>query len=279
MKENITHPLGLPDACFSTSPGTRLTTIRRFFDNMAAKEIDNLGGLLRQVGKYSFPHCTYTIAAWGLIVLPGPGEQFDPYEPFCDWTPGLAETARHWDYPNYLKEHNYLANDPGREADLIQLLEREPLDRGGRMWPNLRKYLTETKLPGIETKQRYLTCWGVVNLTKEHAFSEAVRRGDTKWDLRPFEQIFEICRPSLLIAPPASGCIDRVRKVLAKNGCKPMSATKSYRGDKGNRKWEFVWWKTPWGKTRVGKAYTHPSWWGSKTPEILSREAKLISES
>ena len=267
----------MPNRCFSPIPGERLVAIRDFVDGLDKRSVKELHRYLREVGRGNFPHCVYSVAAWGLIVLPGPGETSDPYEQYCDWTPGLDAPALHWQYPYYLRESSYLSDDPRRRARLRRLLKLEPLDRGGRLWPNLRKYLSETELPGGKTQKDKFACWGVVNLTEEHSRSENTRRTETQWDTRPLEHILKVCRPSLIIAPPGSGCFLRTEDVLNKTGGNLIGSTDRYSGDKGKRSWDFTFWETPWGKVRVGKAYTHPSWWGARTPGILTQEAVRVS--
>ena len=214
----------------------------------------------------SFPHNAYAIPAWGLMVLPGPGgESNDPSEDHCDWMPGLGTTARHFaEFPSYVAEHvppEYLTN------------------RG--MWQRMRDVIGDTSLPGVSSEDRF-ACWGMTNLTQEHARSESSREQPKKWDLETIWQILEICRPALIIAPPSgtgkARCYLRVQELLTQKGGVESGTMRSYPGDKGARTWDFQWWKTPWGKCRVGKMHTQPSYWGRNVADILSEEAHRIAD-
>lgn len=145
------------------------------------------------------------------------------------------------------------------------------------MWPKLRKGLLNAKLPEVGTDDRdCFTCWGLVNLTTEHARSEAEREKETKWDTKPLQRIIEICRPSMLIANP--GVVSDVQDALRNQGAVFVGEERTYAGDRGVRVWKFHWWEMSWGKVRVGKMHTHPSYWGERVSEILSEEAEELTK-
>jgi len=240
--QELRNPLGLPADCFSLCPGARLRATRNYLTSLDGS---SLKSLMQRVSKYAYPHCAYAIPAWCLTVLPGPGEESDPYDPYRDWTPGLGETSRHFsEFPDYLVE-----------TAPQELLQRVRLDRGGKMWPKLRSTLRAMNLPGVSPEDHF-ACWGLVNLTTEHAPSEASRSKSTPWNVGPLKQIIELCRPAMIIAPPGSRCFQQVQKSLAEKGYTISGQVLRYSGDKGGRTWDFTCWKTPWGKVRVGKMHT-----------------------
>ncbi len=253
----------LPSECFDLHPGKRLDKTREHVSSLSDGDQSRLHRRLKE--ELSFPHCAYAVPAWGLMILPGPGgEEGDPSEEHCDWTPGLGKTSRHFaEFPSYV-EHHY------------PLSERKK--RG--MWQGMRARLSEVSLPGVRSKDRF-ACWGLINLTTEHARSEAVRR--TKfWDLETHcWRAIEICRPALIIAPPSKmgggRCYDRVQKFLREKGAAPDGTMQSYRADKGSRTWDFQWWETPWGRCRIAKMHTQPSYWGGGVTDILTKEALYIA--
>ena len=141
----------LPDECFDLHPGTRLDKTREHVSSLSEGDRRRLYRKLEE--DLTFPHCAYAIPAWGLMVLPGPGrDSGDPTEPYCDWTPGIGKASRHFsEFPNYI------------------VPRREP------MWQGMRATISKVSLPGVESKDHF-ACWGLVNLTTEHARSETVRR-------------------------------------------------------------------------------------------------------
>lgn len=252
----------LPNECFDLHPGKRLEKTREYVNSLSLDDRSRIEETLRE--KLTLPHCAYAIPAWGLMVLPGPGgEQSDPSEEHCDWTPGLGEPSRHFaEFPAYVA-HYY-----------------PPSERNKRgMWHGMRATIQHVDLPGVRFEDRF-ACWGLINLTTEHAPSEAVRR-TTSWDLETAWRLIEICRPRLIIAPPSQmgggRCYDRVQRLLREKGASPRGPMKSYRGDRGSRTWDFRWWLTSWGKCRVGKMHTQPSYWGGKVTTILTDEARNIA--
>ena len=257
------HPLRLPGQCFDLHPAKRLDETREYVGSLSEKDRRRLEAILRE--KLAFPHCAYAFPAWGLMVLPGPGgKESDPSEEHCDWTPGLGKTSRHFaEFPSYV-EHHY-----------------PPSERKKRgMWQGMRATISKVSLPGVHSKDLF-ACWGLINLTTEHAPSEAVR-GTKDWDLETCWQVIEICRPALIIAPPSKmgggRCYDRVRQFLCEKAAAPDGTVQHYRADKGPRKWEFQWWNTPWGRCRIGKMHTQPSYWsGSRAAEILTKESESIA--
>ena len=222
----------LPSECYDLHPGIRLQKTRAHVSSLSDGDQRRLHRRLKQ--ELSFPHCAYAVPAWGLMVLPGPGgEEGDPTEEHCDWTPGLGKTSRHFaEFPSYVVHH-------------YPLSERNK--RG--MWQGMRARISDVSLPGVRSTDRF-ACWGLINLTTEHARSEAVRR--TKfWNMETHcWQVIETCRPALIIAPPSKmgggRCYDRLQKFLREKGATPVGTMQYYRADKGSRTWDFQWWKTPW---------------------------------
>ena len=73
-------------------------------------------------------------------------------------------------------------------------------------------------------------------------------------------------------------CYDRVRQFLREKDAAPDGKMQDYPADRGPRKWEFQWWNTPWGRCRIGKMHTQPSYWsGSRAAEILTKEICRIA--
>ena len=235
----------LPAECFDLHPGKRLRRTREYVASLSVEDRRRLKETIQN--KLSFPHCAYAIPAWGLMVLPGPGgEEGDPTEEHCDWTPGLGEPSRHFlEFPFYVEQHY-------------------PSGHGKRgMWHNMRATIRKVSLPGVQEKDCF-ACWGLVNLTREHAPREADRR-TTTWDTRTLWKVIEVCRPALVIAPPSKAggarCYERVQRLLQQHdGSRLNQEVSQNPGDKGGKHvWTFHWWDTPWGHCRVGKMYQHPS--------------------
>lgn len=264
-----TNALNLPESCFDRHPGRRLTAARAHVDSLAGEHRTELDS---KICEFTFPHCAYAIPAWGLVVLPGPGgaSKGDPADARADWTPGIAEASKHFaEFPDYLNA-----------ADRKHYCEQ---NHGLKMWENLRQHINAVALDGVAADDR-IACWGLVNLTTEHAPSEASRgrTGATHWNIEPLHRIIGICRPALVIAPPSrkggACCHARLEKLLQRNGAQPEKLEPTqYEADSGPRKCRFRWWKVPWGRCRVGRMYTHPSYWSRRVREILSEEAKIIA--
>lgn len=270
--QGLTNALGMPASCFDLHPGRRLASARAHLDSLTEKRRAKLA---RQLEEFTFPHCAYSIPAWGLLVLPGPGgaSEGDPAEARGDWTPGLAESAKHFaEFPKYMN------------ADDQEYYKRNK--SGLQMWTKMRGQIGGVALPGVASEDRF-ACWGLVNLTTEHAVSEAIRaqqKNQTPWDVAPLDRIIGICRPALIIAPPSSGhrgarCHARLEDLLRKTGGQCEKARPvSYPAERGRqRTWDFQWWEVPWGHCRVGKMHTHPSLWSHRVSEILTQEAKIIA--
>lgn len=254
--------LGLPKQCFSLHPGKRLNATQAYTKSLSQKDKTILQRKIRQL---AFPHCAYAIPAWGLIVLPGPGSESDPTERYYDWTPGIGQASIHFaEFPLYVAGQ----------------LPPDRLRKRG-MWQKMRKYISACRLPGVKPENR-LACWGLVNLTEEHARSEAVRHiRPTLWDLGSLEAVINVCKPAMIIAPPSKigrgKCHERVQLLLKERGAHPTGQTRQYQGDRSGKTWDFDWWKTPWGRCRVGKMHTQPSYWGHRVADILTEEAQLVA--
>ena len=211
------HPLHLPSPCFDLHPGRRLDATREYVASLSEKDRKRLHGKLKK--ELSFPHYAYSIPAWGLMVLPGPGGEIDdPSEEHCDWTPGLGTAARHFaEFPSYVAKHvspGYLTN------------------RG--MWQRMRDVISNTsfKMPKVRSEDRF-ACWGLINLTKDHARSETIRQQQTTpWDLKTLWGVIEICRPALIIAPPSKmgggRCHLRVQQLLSEKGAVRSGTMRGY---------------------------------------------------
>ena len=217
---------------------------------------------------FAFPHCAYAVPAWGLMVLPGPGRDSDPHEEHYDWTPGLGTASRHFaSFPSYVANH--------LPPNLLAELEKRTT-----MWERMRTTLRRVPLSGIRSDHSF-ACWGLVNLTTEHARSEALRQ-TTSWNLKPLWRVIEVCRPALIIAPTSirggARCHERVQRLLGEKGALPQGKTRRYRADKGSRTWDFRSWETPLGQCCVGKMHTQPSYWGNQVADILAREASHIAD-
>ena len=268
--QGLTSALDMPASCFDLHPGRRLKDARAHLGSLTEKRRVKLA---RQLEEFTFRHCAYSIPAWGLMVLPGPGRasEGDPADARGDWRPGLAESARHFaEFPDYMN------------ADDQEHYRRE--ENRLMMWRKMRKHIGAAALPGVAPEDRF-ACWGLVNLTTEHAPSEATRaqrKGQTQWDVAPLHRIIMICRPALIIAPPSrtggARCHARLEDLLQKIGgqCEKTKST-SYPAESGRRTWDFRWWDTPWGRCRVGKMHTQPSYWSHRVSAILTQEAKMIA--
>ena len=266
------NALDMPACCFDRHPGRRLAGARAHLDSLTEAGRAKLD---QKLGEFTFLHCAYSIPAWGLMVLPGPGgaSEGDPAEARGDWTPGLAESARHFaDFPAYLN------------ADDQAYYRRN--NSGLKMWTKMREQIRAVALPGVAAEDRF-ACWGLVNLTTEHAPSEATRAKRTsqaQWDVVPLHRIIAICRPALIVAPPSetggARCHARLENLLRKSGAqceKGQSVSYQAEGGRRPRTWDFQWWEVPWGRCRVGKMHTQPSWWSSRVSKILTQEAEIIA--
>lgn len=272
-RNESTNPLGLPQDCFAAEPGKRLNAMRQFLSSLSGSELSSIQELVMR--RYRFEHCAYAIPAWGLIVLPGPGagkrgtDEGNPYDPYCDWTPGLGQPSRHLrEYPDYL-----------HQTSPVGLLRREPTDRGGRMWPNVRGVLLSARLPGVSANPGdRLACWGLVNLTTEHSRTEAMRRPETQWSTEPLREIIRVCRPCLVAT--TAGIADRVHALLAEERLTPEDEERVC-GIDGRHSFSFRWWTGAGSKIRVGKIL-HPArfWQGddrvSSVLKAFREETRLI---
>ena len=246
----------LPDECFDPHPGKRLHSTREYVASLSGEDCRRLEETLRE--KLTFRHRAYAFPAWGLMVLPGPsGEPNDPTEPHCDWTPGLGETSKHFaEFPTYIN---------GEPAE--------------RTWQRMRKVIRKVVLPGVKICDRF-ACWGVINLTTEHAWRETYRR-TTEWDMGTPWKVIEACRPALIIAPTSqegdARCYERVQQLLRDKGSSQNQGVTRYPGDQSGRTWDFHWWETAWGYCRVGKMHNQPYIWGAMVTDLLTEEACRIA--
>jgi len=246
----------LPEGSFSVSPQKRIKAIEEFRNEVSKKALSQFEMKLKTL---SMPHCAISIPSWGLIVLPGPGLDDDPYEDHYDWTPGFGIASRH------LREYPYYVN----------VIPEGEKGKRGRMWNRLRDRLMKIQIPDVNERDR-LTCWSIVNLTTEHARMENERKRDTNWSVESLQKVINLCRPKMIIAPVASQCLERICSLLRGMSMSEIDAPVEYPEENGRRNWLFSWWDGPIGLTRVGKMYTHPSYWNHNAPEVLTKEVNLI---
>jgi hypothetical protein len=211
------------------------------------------------------PHATGAVNAWALLILPGPGADADPFEETYDWSPGFGAPARH------LAEFPYYPSETVKGA--------------GHSWAAIRRVLGATPLPGgvdAHAAAR-LACWGVANLTAQHARREHLRTAD-QHAVRVMRAAWVLgtCQPRLVAVVPGDNDdnLHVVEQALEQLGLGVTSQSRRWEWQSPSRTYALTarTWRADGWATVVCRLNQHPSLWVPQPPRRLGEVAAWAFE-